>query len=108
MSSSEGSALNEISVLLGKQLKEIFWPKIGQNHDYSFERPKIKPWKPEKKPKPWKKDPKTIEKALKRQNFEKDKIISMMESEIGILYDQIKKKGSGRLRYEFIPPLWNS
>ena len=92
MSSSEGSTFNEISISLGRQ---IFRPKIGQNHDYSFERPKIKPRKPKKKPKPCKKDYKadlkTVEKAMKRQNFEKDKIISMMESEIGILYDQIKK-----------------
>ena len=62
----------------------------------TFKRPKIKPKKPEKKPRPVKKDYSEIlnsepnNRTLKRENYEKDKIISMMESEIGILYDQIK------------------
>jgi len=76
------------------RFKEIFRPKTDENHDYSFKRPKIKPKKPKKKPKPVKEDnSKNLEpnnRTLKRENYEKDKIISMMESEIGILYDQIK------------------
>ena len=95
MSSCEGATFKELSLALGQQIKEIFKARNEPNNDYSYKnQPKIKPGKPSKKPKPAKKDgvndSETSKKALKRKNFEKDKIISLMECEIEILYDEIK------------------
>ena len=75
------------------KFKDLFKPKVPQKNNEesnkNWEKFLQAPVPPPRKPKTANREEK-IEHVLQRKCYEKDKIISLMEMEIGVLYEQIK------------------